>query len=30
MAVAGGNKLVMAGENKVKVYAATDFKEITQ
>jgi len=26
MAIAGGSKICMAGENKIKVYAATDFK----
>lgn len=26
IAVANGAKIVMAGENKIKVYAATDFK----
>ena len=30
MAIANGNKICMAGEGKVKVYAATDFKEIAQ
>ena len=28
MAIANGNKICMAGEGKIKVYAATDFKEI--
>jgi len=26
MAIAGGSKICMAVENKIKVYAATDFK----
>lgn len=30
IAVANGTKIVMAGEGKVKVYSATDFKEVTQ
>ena len=30
MAIANANKICMAGEGKVKVYSATDFKEIVQ